>query len=123
MMLDIGALQEGENPTAQETTDCAFKLNMMVKQWMSNTDFAPGLKVWTRKRADLFLSPTQYTYQLGATSPDNWVESTSNLVFPQQYGQTNVATTVNAGATVIPVASVSQISINDYIGILIGSSL
>lgn len=123
MMLDIGALQEGESPTAQETTDCAFKLNMMVKQWMSNTDFAPGLKVWTRKRADLFLSPTQYTYQLGATSSDNWVDSTTNLVFPQQYGQTNVATTVVAGTTVIPLAAVSQISIGDYIGILIGSSL
>jgi hypothetical protein len=123
MMLDIGALQEGEVPTAQETTDCAFKLNMMVKQWMSNTDFAPGLKVWTRKRADLFLSPTQYTYQLGATSPDNWVESTSNLSFPQQYGQTNVAATVAAGTTVIPVASVAQVSINDYFGILIGGTI
>jgi hypothetical protein len=122
MMLDIGALQEGEIPTAQETTDCAFKLNMMVKQWMGNTDFAPGLKVWTRKRADLFLGYTQYTYQLGPTG-DNWVDSTSNLQFPQQYGQTNIATTVATGATVIPLATVAQISIGDYLGILNGQNI
>lgn len=122
-MLDLGALQEAEVPTAQETTDMAFLLNMIVKQWMGNTDFAPGLKVWTRKRADLFLSPTQYTYQLGQTGADNWVESTSGLAYPQAYGQTNITASVAAGTTVLPVASTSQFNINDFIGILIGGTI
>lgn len=122
-MLDLGALQEAEVPTAQETTDMAFLLNMIAKQWMGNTDFAPGLKVWTRKRADLFLSPSQFTYQIGQTGADNWVESTSGLAYPQSYGQTNVTASLSAGATVIPVASVSQFNINDFLGILIGSAI
>lgn len=122
-MLDLGALQEAEVPTAQETTDMANLLNMIAKQWMSNTDFAPGLKVWTRKRGELFLSPTQFVYALGQTSPDNWVESTTGLSYPQAYGQTNVTASLAIGATVIPVAATSQFNINDYIGILIGSSI
>jgi hypothetical protein len=122
-MLDIGALAEGEYPTAPEISDCAFKLNMLVKQWMGNTDFAPGLKVWTRKRADLFLSPTQYAYQIGQTGTANWVDSTTGLAYPQNFGQTNVAVTAAPGATVIQLASVSQLNINDQIGFLNGNSI
>lgn len=121
-MLDQGSLQEAEVPTAQETTDMAFLLNMITKQWMGNTDFAPGLKVWTRKRGELFLSPTQYVYALGQTG-DNWVESTTGLSYPQKYGQTNVSVNAVAGATVITLASVGQLNINDYIGFLIGGSI
>lgn len=121
-MLDIGALQEGESPTAQEITDCAFKLNMMVKQWMGNTDFSPGLKIWTRKRAALFLSPTQYTYALGQTG-DHWVDSTQGLAYPQLYGQTTLTANAAAGATVLSVAAVSQFNILDYIGIQVGATI
>lgn len=70
-MLNIGKLGQVESPTAQETTDCARKLNMMAKQWMGKQDFAPGLKMWTRQRGDLFLSSSLYSYRLGPTG-DNW---------------------------------------------------
>ena len=120
--IDIGAIDPQENLTAQEYADCSFKLNMMVKQWMGNTDFAPGLKIWTRKRADLFLGYTKFAYNLGQLG-DNWVDSTAGLAYPQAYGQTNVATTVAGGTTVIPVASVSQMNINDYVGILNGGDI
>src|SRR5580658_1632501 len=122
-MLDMGALQEAEVPTAQETSDMARLLNMITKQWMGNTDFAPGLKVWTRKRGELFMSPTQYVYGLGQTSPDNWIESTTGLSYPNKYGQTNVAASVVDGPTVIPVANTSQLNILDYIGILISGTI
>ena len=122
-MFDMGALQEAEVPTAQETQDMARLLNLITKQWMGNTDFAPGLKVWTRKRGELFLSPTQYTYSLGQSSLDNWIDSTTGLSYPNKYGQTNVSGTVVAGATVIPVALTSQLNIGDYIGFLNGSSI
>jgi hypothetical protein len=120
--IDIGAIDPQENLTASEYSDCSFKLNMMVKQWMGNTDFAPGLKIWTRKRAELFLGYSKYAYNLGQLG-DNWVASTTGLAYPQIYGQTNVATTVAAGATVIPVASVSQLNINDYVGLLVGPDI
>ncbi len=32
-LLNIGAIGEAEIPTAQEVTDCARKLNTLVKQW------------------------------------------------------------------------------------------
>jgi len=122
-MLTNGALGEGENPTAAEISDCANVLNMLVKQWMGNTDFAPGLKVWTRKRAVLFLSQTQYTYQVGQTSPDNWVESTTGLSFPNLYGQTTLTAPVAGGGTVLPVSSVAQFNIGDYVGILVNGNI
>lgn len=121
-MLDIGALAEAETPTAQEYSDCAFKLNLLVKSWMSNTDFAPGLKVWTRKRADLFLGYSKYAYALGQTG-DNWVQSTAGLAYPQSYGQTQLSTQAAQGATVLAVLSTSQFNIRDYIGIQVGSDI
>ena len=33
-MLNVGAIGEGEVPTAQEFTDCQRKANMLVKQMM-----------------------------------------------------------------------------------------
>lgn len=121
-MLDIGALQEGENPTGQEVADCSFKLNMMVKQWMGNTDFAPGLKVWTRKRAELFLGNAKYLYNLGQNG-DNWADSTTGLAYPNLYGQTTLTANAAQGATVLNVASVSQFNINDFIGIQVGNDI
>lgn len=122
MMLDIGALAEAEQPTAQEYSDCSFRLNLMTHQWRSDTDFAPGLKVWTRKRADLFLGNMQYTYALGQTG-DNWVESTTGLQYPVSYGQTQLSNSVGPGATVLPVLAAAQFNILDYIGIQVGSDI
>lgn len=121
-MLDIGALDPLEAPTASEISDCAFKLNLMVKQWMGNTDFAPGLKVWTRKRGDLFLQPTQFAYQIGQTGADHWVDSTTGLVYPQSFGQTALTANAALAATVLNVASVVGMNINDNVGILNGST-
>jgi len=120
--LDIGAIGEGDILTANEVADCAFKLNLLVKSWMGNTDFAPGLKVWTRKRADLFLGNAKYLYNLGQTG-DNWVDSTAGLNYPQTFGQTNTTAAAVQGATSLAVASTSQFNINDYLGVVVGSDI
>lgn len=73
-MLFIGKLGENEVPTASETDDCSTILNMMAKQWMGKQDFAPGLKMWTRRRGELMLSSTKGTYLLGPTG-DDWAAS------------------------------------------------
>jgi hypothetical protein len=95
---------------------------MMVRQWMGNTDFAPGLKVWTRKRADLFLGNAQYTYALGQTG-DNWCESTTGLQYPVSYGQTQLSSSFAQGATVLSVLAAAQFNILDFIGIQVGSDI
>src|SRR5262252_6133202 len=84
MMLNIGAIGESETPTAQEYNDCLRKLNMLVKQWMGKQDFAPGLKMWTRQRADLFLGYSQYQYRLGPTG-DHWAVGVTGGAFNQNF--------------------------------------
>lgn len=100
-MLNIGAIGEAEVPTAQEVTDCARKLNMMVKQWMGSQDFAPGLKMWTRQRGDLFLSSTKFQYALGP-SGSAWAGGVAALP-GQNYGTDQSIANAIAGATTINV--------------------
>jgi len=102
-MLNVGAIGEAEVPTAQEVTDCARKLNMLVKQWMATQDFAPGLKIWSRQRADLFLSSSKGVYGLGP-SGDNWAAGVTALS-GQNYGQTQLNANAAAAATTINVGT------------------
>lgn len=121
-MLDIGALDALEQPTPEEYTDCSFKLNMLVKQWMGKQDFAPGMKVWTRERAALFMGYTKYFYQLGVTG-DNWAYSTSGLQYPQQFNAVLTAAAAATAQPVIVLTSVANVNLNDYIGVMVGSDL
>ena len=105
-MLNIGKLGEADNPSAQEMVDCARKLNMLCKQWMARRDFAPGLKVWTRRQADLFLDYTKGSYSLGP-SGDNW--TTQSWTQQQTAASLALATTIN-----VPNAN---INVGDYVGI------
>src|SRR4029077_8032670 len=100
-MLNCGAIGESEVPTAQEVTDCARKLNMMAKQWMGTLDFAPGLKMWTRQRGDLFLSTTRYQYGLGPGG-NAWAGGVTALP-GQQHGTDQLNANAIAGATTISV--------------------
>lgn len=111
-MLNLGKLGEGEVPTPQETTDCALRLNMIVKQFQGKSDGAPGLKTWTRKRGYLFLhnSTGQYTVGPDATG---WTNSFTKLT-------TTIASA--AGTNTITVASTTGIANNDSIGVQVSSS-
>lgn len=109
-MLNLGKLGDNEVPTAQETTDCARKLNMLVKQWMGKADFAPGLKMWTRKHSDLFLSSTTGQYNVGP-SGDNWTN--------QSYQRATTSTAAAAATSLqAPIANVLN---GDFIGICLDS--
>lgn len=121
-MLDLGVLGEGEVPSAQEFSDCSFKLNNLIKQWMGKQDFAPGLKMWTRQRADLFLGNTKHQYQLGPTG-DNWAGGVTGGGTGQLHGSTTTTAGVNAGGTVIPVAATTQLNVNDFIGVVCGQDI
>lgn len=122
-MLDIGAIGEAEVPTAQETTDCARKLNMLVKQWMGTQDFAPGLKMWTRQRGDLFLGNSQFLYGLGPGG-DNFAAGVTGGGFNgQTYGQTQTKAVAIQGATTLSVMTTLQMNVNDFVGIQINSDI
>lgn len=96
-MLCIGALDGVEGPEPQEVTDCSMFLNMLVKQWQGIQDFAPGLKMWKRKRGELFLSNTTGQYSLGP-SGDNWTNS---------YSSRTLTSAAVASATTLAVSSIA----------------
>jgi hypothetical protein len=110
-MLNIGRLDEIEAPTASEASDCAFKLNMMIKQWQGRGDFSPGLKVWTRRRSALFLSGTTGTYQVGPTA-QGWATV---------YATTLTTSPAVLGASSVVVESATGVTAGYYIGVQLDS--
>jgi hypothetical protein len=105
-LLNIGKLDPYEVPDSQQTRDCAIVLNMMAKQWQGKADFGTGLKVWSRKRGNLFLKGDNYQYTLGPGGV-GWTLS---------YNTTTTTAAVAAGLNTIPVTSVTGMLAGDYIG-------
>lgn len=110
-MYECGALGVGETMSDDDLQLCAFRLNMIVKQLMGTIDLAPGLKVWSRKDGNLFLSTTTGTYSLGP-SGTGWATS---------FTQTTLSASASAGASTITVTSASNIANGDNIGISLSS--
>ena len=113
-LLNIGKLDVYGQIDPIETTDCARKLNMMVKTWMGRLDYAPGLKMWTRQRGDLILSASQYQYNLGPTG-DNWCGGVA-AVPGVTYASDQLSTGANGAAVTLftGVGSTSNFTSGDY---------
>lgn len=112
-MTDCGALGVGEDMAPEDVDYCADKLNMLVKQWQGSGDFAPGLKMWARKRADLFLQVNKSVYELGP-SGDHWAQSAD-------WHSTTLAVAANAAAGTITVSSAVGIQNGLVIGVLLNN--
>ena len=110
-MLQIRRLDEIETPSPQDITDCSMMLNMLVKQWMGKTDFAPGLKTFTRQHGHLFLSATTGKYTLGPTGT-GWTNS---------YFSSTTSSSVAIGGNILPLKKVDSIAIGDNIGVVLSS--
>lgn len=106
-LLNIKRLDPDESPTAAETSDCARVLNMMCKQWMGKSDFAPGLKVWTRKRGFILLSTTTGVYTIGPNQ-QGWANDMP---------ATTLANAVSAGASSIVVSGTTSMANGNTIAI------
>jgi len=113
-MLTIGKLDPFESPTPQQTRDLSLLLNMMVKQWMGKADYAPGLKVWTRKHGHLFLQNNTGTYVIGPSCTTGWSNS---YVYP------TLAANAAATATSLTLSSTTGIGVTYYIGIVLDNGV
>jgi hypothetical protein len=102
----LKVIGRGKIATAGELADGAEALNMLVKQWQGIQDYAPGLKVWTRKRGVIFLENGKASYVLDTD------EATTSYV------ETTVDGNEASGQTVISVADATGISNGDYICIV-----
>ena len=107
----IGAYGAGETVSTDDYALARRKLNMIVKQWMGTTDYAPGLKLWSRKRGYLFLQKGQAVYSLGPSGD----HATSSYV------STTISADEAAAQTVLSVTSTTGMSASDYIGIELDS--
>lgn len=95
------------------------KLNLICKQWMGKSDFAPGLKLFTRARGYLFLTTGQAVYTLGPTTT---ATGTTNK-FASAYVTTTIAADEASSQTVISVTSSSGIIDTNRIGIELDSGV
>lgn len=103
----LGALGRGGVPSADDISEMSIKLQMIVKQWQGNNDFAPGLKTWTRKRGYIFPELNGREYTLGP----NGDHATSS------YSSTTLSAAEAAGQTVLSVTATTGMSADMYIGI------
>lgn len=112
-MIDCGALGVGETMSDDDLQLCAFRLNMVAKQYMGTIDTTPGVKMWSRKAGNLFLSTTTGAYSLGP-SGTGWASS---------FTQTTLSASSSSGSSTISVASASSIASGDNIGIVLTSGV
>ena len=111
-LLNIGKLDAYENPDSQQVQDLSILLNMMVKQWMGKADFAPGLKMWSRKHGHMFLQNNTGQYAIGPSCTTGWTNT---------YAATTLAASAAAGATTLVLNSIAGMAVGYYIGIELDS--
>jgi hypothetical protein len=108
---EIGCLGEDQTLNPADIVLARRKLNLIVKQWTSQLDFAPGLKMWTRRTGYVFLQDGQVQYALGPSGD----HATDNYV------RTTMTASEALGAWTITVASVTGIATAYYIGVQLDS--
>lgn len=103
--LILGHIDEAGSPSAAQSSDALIALNYLVKSWSGQSDFAPGLKMWTRRRAVLFPDPAASVYALGP--------------YGAHATEAYVRTTLTSGAsgTALTVASIAGISSGDTLAV------
>lgn len=105
----------GSADTTIDASDYAVvrrDLNMLIKQWVAQVDFAPGLKMWTRRRGFLFLQANQVAYSLGPTGDECAAES---------YVTSTLSVSASGGASTITLTSASEFVASMRIGVLLDS--
>jgi len=112
VLTNIGVAEVGQTLQAEDVIIVRRKLNMLVKQWVSQADFAPGLKMWTRRRAYLFLQKNQTEYSIGPSGDECASES---------YVSTTLAAAASSGAGTVTVASITGLASAQRVGVLLAS--
>ncbi len=102
-----GIKGQGFALSAADIASGARLLNLIVKQWQGKSDFQPGLKVWSRKRAYLFPALNTTSYSLGP----------SGTHFTATYYSTTLDANEAIGQTTLSVASTASMVNADKIGI------
>lgn len=103
----LGALEQGDTPSAEDNTYAVRQLERMVKHWQGQ-----GIHLWSRREATLFVTPSQAAYELGPSSSDHAAEDS-------EIARTTLSADVASGQTVIPVTSSTGMTAADKVGIVL----
>ena len=98
----LGVLNAGDLPTAEDITTCARSLNMMIKTWQAN-----DIEITTVSRRYLFVQTEKSEYRIDGSSTR----------FTDKYTRTQIDGAVSSGATLFDVDDASLASVGDKIGI------
>lgn len=109
---NAGIYGSGETLGAEDVALARRKLNMIVKQLTGQIDYAPGLKMWCRRRAYLFLQDGQIQYSMGPTG-DNIADGS--------YVTTTLTASASLGASTVTVASITGLATAMYVGIILST--
>ena len=100
----VGALGEGESPSAAQLTSVGRTMNMMLKSWQAKHH----INLFAIQKLYVFLAKNQHEYDLKSTSTDHFTTS---------YVRTALNGAAASGATSLTVDSITGISDGDNIGI------
>ena len=106
----IGALKRGQTPSAEDISEAAFALNLIIKQWQGRSDGAPSIKMWLRKRIVLFLQDNQNKYSISSSSSDHCAAEDDLL-------ETTTTVAAASGASTLTLSSVTGAADTYYIGL------
>jgi hypothetical protein len=101
----LGVLGQEEAIRNEDLTTANRALNRLIKHFENQ-----ALHIWKRSEATVFLQKDQNKFTLGLGSTDHVTEN---------YNQTSLSGDEASGQTIISVSSISGITINDYIGIVL----
>lgn len=116
---NLGILAPGVSPSSAQSTRALRTLNLLAKQWQGNSDFAPGLKVWTRQRVTLFLAVGQQSYLVGPATTDSRASTQvgrTTISADEAAAQTVLSITSNTDTTSYPGTTITMTN-GDFIGI------
>lgn len=121
---DLGIVVPGGTIAAADSTMALARLNMIVKQLQGDSDFTPGLKIWTRQRITLFPEVARQSYLIGPASTDarcgaNVARTTISAV--EAAGQTVISITLNTDNTTHKGSTITMAS-GDIVGIQLDNS-
>lgn len=99
---EVGAIGDGDTPTATQLSEAGILLNMLMKNWATD-----GMQLWMRYYGYIFPIHDTNLVQLGA---EGGKAATS-------YVYTQTSATSSSGATTITVDSITGISTTNIIGV------
>ena len=116
---DLQVVQEGESPTAAQLAKALVSLNMLVKQHQGLEFGAPGQKVHSRQRVNLFMAVGQQTYLIGPGSSDARAAvaiGRTTIDVAEASGQTTLSVAETTDTTTDPTSS-KAMATSDIIGV------